>query len=540
MMDLDYVGGGGGGIQGSSLSGPNLVPSPTLNQHRPGQAFHSQTLPPPSPPSSATKPSSSPYLTHLLSIASPNPCLLALSDDSTISVIDKSTYAVVLSTRLYQKYSLTQLQPLPPTISPSAWLASVTDGTVTQWDLRSQDARKPVILLRGPSNSPYLSVASPTLSNPNLIAAGTELHGVDASVDIWDLRNARQPLHQYTESHSDDVTSLHFHPEPGHSDVLLTASTDGLICAIDTKVQDENDAVIAVGNTNSSVARANWGGGRNESWRSGRSRAAHQTLESDDARMDDDDNDDDELNLKEEDSRRKGLGSTWAIGDMQTLSVWDADKFDPLLEPLDVRSATCLKPAWSTDYVIDAFTTSQLGMDLWNPVGGREGKGKQEEEKEEEEDSITLFLGDQRGSVSIVTVVPEPSGGGGSGRRTWSLESILPCSEEGLGRSGHNDIVRCVDWDPINKILHTGGEDSKLCCWKLDHQSPLSYSAMVDLGNLSNLQTGTVGGGLLRHGGGGDARGGRFANATASQHGGKHTHSLGPSSQAGKRWKPYG
>ncbi len=64
-----------------------------------------------------------------------------------------------------------------------------------------------------------------------------------------------------------------------------------------------------------------------------------------------------DLRQVETEARRRALGKVWAIGDMQTLSLFDADKFDPLLPTTDVRSSNSLRPPWSTDYVIDAFST---------------------------------------------------------------------------------------------------------------------------------------------------------------------------------------
>lgn len=114
------------------------------------------------------------------------------------------------------------------------------------------------------------------------------------------MRAPAAPVHTYSESHSDDVTSLSFHPSSSHSEILLSGSTDGLLCTYDTRIADEDDAVLSVGNTGASLARAGWGAARAGA-------GAGAATPGPDA------------------AERRGLGGAWAVSDMQTLSVWDAD-----------------------------------------------------------------------------------------------------------------------------------------------------------------------------------------------------------------------
>ncbi len=53
-----------------------------------------------------------------------------------------------------------------------------------------------------------------------------------------------------------------------------------------------------------------------------------------------DDDEEADLSQVETEARRRALGKVWAIGDMQTLSIFDADKFDPILPTSDVRSSS--------------------------------------------------------------------------------------------------------------------------------------------------------------------------------------------------------
>lgn len=72
-----------------------------------------------------------------------------------------------------------------------------------------------------------------------------------------DLRTL-QCSHIYTEAHSDDLTSLAFHPSPSLPHVLLSGSVDGLLNTYDVRVADEDDAVLTTQQIGASVSRAGW------------------------------------------------------------------------------------------------------------------------------------------------------------------------------------------------------------------------------------------------------------------------------------------
>ena len=92
----------------------------------------------------------------------------------------------------------------------------------------------------------------------NCIVAGAELEGMDgpgdAPIFVWDSRNLSTPQHMYTESHTDTITELKFHPS--HPSMLLTASTDSLINLIDVANPDEDEAVYQVINHKSALHHA--------------------------------------------------------------------------------------------------------------------------------------------------------------------------------------------------------------------------------------------------------------------------------------------
>jgi WD repeat-containing protein 89 len=90
------------------------------------------------------------------------------------------------------------------------------------------------------------------------LVAGSELEGRDGPGDtpifVWDSRNLQKSQHIYTESHTDTVTELKFHPSK--PSLLLTASTDSLVNLIDVTNADEDEAVYQVINHRSAVHHA--------------------------------------------------------------------------------------------------------------------------------------------------------------------------------------------------------------------------------------------------------------------------------------------
>ena len=86
--------------------------------------------------------------------------------------------------------------------------------------------------------------------------------------DFRDPRHPAAPLRKHTSTHSDDITSVHFsRSSPSSSTaadderschLLLSGSTDGLICVSNAKEQDEDEAVVYIGNLGSSISQTGW------------------------------------------------------------------------------------------------------------------------------------------------------------------------------------------------------------------------------------------------------------------------------------------
>jgi hypothetical protein len=61
----------------------------------------------------------------------------------------------------------------------------------------------------------------------------------------------------HSSTHSDDITTLSFHPE-SRRNIILSGSSDGLLCTSYADEDDEEEAIIHVGNLGSSISQAGW------------------------------------------------------------------------------------------------------------------------------------------------------------------------------------------------------------------------------------------------------------------------------------------
>ncbi|GMG19118.1 unnamed protein product [Ambrosiozyma monospora] len=113
------------------------------------------------------------------------------------------------------------------------------DCTVKLWDF-SNPGTTPLATLTNSHGVPFLSLDS----KHGLLAAGTELSGVDAELVIWDLNNLKKPLRSFIDSHNDDIMDIKFHPT--RKNLLLSGSTDGYVNLYDLNVKDEEDALLQV------------------------------------------------------------------------------------------------------------------------------------------------------------------------------------------------------------------------------------------------------------------------------------------------------
>ena len=134
------------------------------------------------------------------------------------------------------------------TFNEITFLTAGRDATVRFWDPRSSaQASQHIVEPKGAGFSAVVGCGV-------LVAAGTEnlKEGPgDVTVLLYDARSLGRPLRSYTESHTDTITQLAFHPT--QAGILLSGSTDGLISLFDTNQADEDDALRQVLNPRSAV-----------------------------------------------------------------------------------------------------------------------------------------------------------------------------------------------------------------------------------------------------------------------------------------------
>ncbi|EPQ12563.1 WD repeat-containing protein 89 [Myotis brandtii] len=140
--------------------------------------------------------------------------------------------------------------------------SSCTDSTVKCWDARLA-SEKPVQLFKGyPSN---IFISFDISCNDHVICAGTEKVDDDALLVFWDARinsqdlsTTKDPLGAYSETHSDDITQVCFHPS--NPNMVVSGSTDGLVNVFDISADNEEDALVTTCNSVSSVSYIGWSG----------------------------------------------------------------------------------------------------------------------------------------------------------------------------------------------------------------------------------------------------------------------------------------
>ncbi|XP_062296639.1 WD repeat-containing protein 89 isoform X1 [Scomber scombrus] len=131
------------------------------------------------------------------------------------------------------------------------------DGTVLAWDVRRPGTAAAQTFKSDPSHS-YCSFDLNCADT--LLCAGTEqINDEDSFLVFWDARKPGSVLlGVYSESHSDDITQVRFHPRD--KDRLASGSTDGLVNVFDLSQGAEEEALLATCNSDSSAGSVCWCG----------------------------------------------------------------------------------------------------------------------------------------------------------------------------------------------------------------------------------------------------------------------------------------
>ncbi|KAF7331724.1 WD40 repeat-like protein [Mycena kentingensis (nom. inval.)] len=205
-------------------------------------------------------------------------------------------------------------------------ISSGLDGSIQVWDERTNSYSIKMTNMGQTRGLLCCAVSTDGLT----VAAGTQLQGEDAHIIYWDPRQPAAPLRTHSSTHSDDVTVLRF--SPAAPNLLLSASTDGLICTSTADEDDEDEAVVHVGSWNCSVSNAGW----------------IYSSPSSGAKI-------------------------WGHSDMETFSTW-SDELD-LRQSQDIRDPSLHNHAqheWNTDYLISCHS-SATSPELKVFVGSNQG-----------------------------------------------------------------------------------------------------------------------------------------------------------------------
>lgn len=193
--------------------------------------------------------------TYVLDVALQPSGLLAVSgSDLTVRLHSKETLSLVAEQRGHRG---ALCGVLFSHTSPHLLYSGSADGTVRVWDVR--EATPSAQLFRSDPSHVYLSFDLNAVDT--LLCAGTEkVDDEDSFLVFWDVRKpgAAQPLGVYSESHSDDITQVRFHPMDRNR--LATGSTDGLVNVFDLSCGAEDDALLATCNSDSSAGTICWCG----------------------------------------------------------------------------------------------------------------------------------------------------------------------------------------------------------------------------------------------------------------------------------------
>ncbi|XP_053545049.1 WD repeat-containing protein 89 [Bombina bombina] len=204
--------------------------------------------------------------TYVLDIDAAEP--LGGQGDATIAVLCSGK-----SVQLYNKETLVLLQEYdghPALLSGVKFahknchllFSACSDGTVKCWDTRLSGREVAQVFTGYPSN---VFISFDVSSNDLVVCAATEKVEEDAFMVFWDARyddkiksSSKEPLGVYSESHNDDITQVRFHPT--NPSRLASGSTDGLVNIFDISKDNEDDALVATCNSDSSISFLGWAG----------------------------------------------------------------------------------------------------------------------------------------------------------------------------------------------------------------------------------------------------------------------------------------
>ncbi|CAG8507602.1 6280_t:CDS:2 [Acaulospora colombiana] len=199
-----------------------------------------------------------PYVTHLLSLSTSQVVagFCTPADSFGLLAVTQSDLTILRFFPGHQQ-GITDLKPTPTEQSHGITFWSCgKDGLVKYFDTRLEG--KEAMVLRASPNPQEIFLSLDISASANMVAAGTERRAEEASIVYWDPRNPSKPLYMHTSTHSEDITSLSFKPTLTDSNLILSGSSDGLVCISDSHQSDEDEACLHVANSGASIARTGW------------------------------------------------------------------------------------------------------------------------------------------------------------------------------------------------------------------------------------------------------------------------------------------
>ncbi|KAF8936583.1 WD repeat-containing protein 89 [Dissophora ornata] len=255
---------------------------------------------------------------YIYDIAANNSNLIVSASNHEIKLYNPATLTIKNILK-FHTHNITQIKAHGDNIL----MSSSKDGSIAVWDLRTDAG--PVQVFTTPAKDPLLSFD--LNSSEQVLAAGTELIEYDANIHFFDARsNTSAIIKTYSESHSDDITNVKFHPaNPAR---LMTGSVDGLICQFDLTDMDEEEGLLVVSNTGASINKIGYFGPTSE--------------------------------------------YIYCLSHMETLSLWNSEDADAIHQFGDIRGVSNPALGLTLDYGIDCQYEAESGR-LYLISGSNEG-----------------------------------------------------------------------------------------------------------------------------------------------------------------------
>ncbi|KAK1791247.1 hypothetical protein P4O66_013263, partial [Electrophorus voltai] len=209
---------------------------------------------------------------YVLDLALPSTCGSTSAPGSELLAVCCSSHSVRLHSREtlrvcgeYEGHEGTVFGVRFSPSSPHLLFTGSADGTLRSWDVRQPGSAAARVFQSDLEHS-YCSFD--VSCNGGVLCAGTEQVDEDSFLVFWDVRMAgttheaggerERMLGVYSESHSDDITAVCFHP--ARADRVATGATDGLVNVFDLSLGMEDDALVTTCNCDSSTSALCWSG----------------------------------------------------------------------------------------------------------------------------------------------------------------------------------------------------------------------------------------------------------------------------------------